>query len=308
MKVFLIILAHLGFWAFNTSYLILVHKETIPEVLTFYLAASVPFYLNYFVFIPLLIRNNKLVYFILWLVVVLGLYVAAIISWAIYYHKIQDPDYLKMILISMNVGIYYEAISTGGRLIHFWIMNNLENKKLLTRKMSAQINMLKSQINIPFMVQALSTIEQKAAVSPGGAAAPVLQLANVLRYTLYETNNNETELVKELEILSDYIALLNESREHKIKLEAKVENENATTPSGFLLKVVENLVQVINPHIKETVIFEVKSADKLIITFSAYDPLIPDTKLRNLLSAFPLFKFTTESEESKLIIQLENKL
>ena len=74
-------------------------------------------------------------------------------------------------------------------------------------KLSIELNSLKTQVNPHFLFNSLNSIYSQALAKSDHTAESVLELSNLLRYMLYEVGEDKVNLVKELEMLENYIEL-----------------------------------------------------------------------------------------------------
>jgi LytS/YehU family sensor histidine kinase len=119
-------------------------------------------------------------------------------------------------------------------------MSNIKhNHRLNLKKTEAQFQLMKSNINIPFMLDALNYTESIAKESPGNAEEPIILLSNVLRYGLYETQSTFIPLYRELEVLEEYILLQNQiDRQCTLKLNTLSLLENVPIVPNILVRFV----------------------------------------------------------------------
>lgn len=71
-----------------------------------------------------------------------------------------------------------------------------------------ELNLLKHQINPHFMLNTLNNIYALIGFDPEKAQNAVMDLAKMLRYLLYDTNENFVSMEKELQFLRNYIELM----------------------------------------------------------------------------------------------------
>lgn len=120
----------------------------------------------------------------------------------------------------------------------------LENKYISLEKenIKLELNFLKSQIHPHFFFNTLNNIYSLISDKDEIAADIVLRLSNLMRYSLYESNNNHILLTRELDFLSDYVRL--EQIRHKNHVSIKLDIEGITgnyiIPPLILITFVEN--------------------------------------------------------------------
>ncbi|MDB5273407.1 MAG: hypothetical protein JWO58_1774 [Chitinophagaceae bacterium] len=235
----LILLLHALFWTQNVSrnlvfdmfhnpYVIFVEQSLIASLC----------YLNYFFFFPYILKKNKLSYYIIWIIVFWGGFTVIYASWLFFL-----LPYLFDIKIAtrwawiggFNISFLYAAMSSGSRLLADWSNNQSMNEKLMLQKTSAQIQWVKSNVNIPFMLQALDHAEKVALESPKKAEQSIMFLSDVLRYGLYESESEYVSLNREIEIIEEYVLL-----QHFITPDTPLQLIVQGNPNG--LKVTPNIL------------------------------------------------------------------
>ncbi len=136
-------------------------------------------------------------------------------------------------------------ISSAGAAIRFAFdrvkaMNMVE--KLEKEKISAELDLLKNQVNPHFLFNALNTIFYKIERTNQPARETLEKFSKMLRYQLYECNSEYIAIEKELEFLNSYIDLQKERLNENYTIVYKGFNEvKGLQISPFLLMpIVEN--------------------------------------------------------------------
>jgi|GEM_PF-6519979 len=211
-EAFLVI--HILFWlqnffrniAFSWHYQI---KEIVFDQL---LIASLC-YINYFILFPYILKKNKLSYYLLWFFVFIGGFTCIYTGWTLclpYLFEVPNiKETIKIVTVSFNISFLYGAMSSGSLLALNWANNQDKNKELQLQKTNSQIQWIKSNINIPFILETLSYTEKRAKENPQDVGEPILSLSNILRYGLYESESSSITLEREIEIIQEYITLQN---------------------------------------------------------------------------------------------------
>lgn len=256
-KLFTIILViHLFFWVFDNTadYLGGTHSGTLHLIILFNLFATIPFYLNYFVFVPKLLKGFRLSNVLKWAGAFFGFYIIyRAFHLVLFYHFVLDVPYdefetIEVIKNGLFTGIFYCSISTGSRLLWEWLINIQENKTLQLQKTENQLQLLKSNINLPFVMDTLNVLEQKSKEDPESIQNEVIELSNVMRYTLYKTQNEKVDLSEEMEILTDQLSLYKVVYKKEVNINSEVIG-NAKVISGYLYKIVAECQKHINKNI-----------------------------------------------------------
>lgn len=128
----------------------------------------------------------------------------------------------------------------------------------------AELKLLKAQLNPHFLFNTLNNLYGLSVLKSDKLPSLMLKLSDLLRYSLYDTKEEEVPLTKEITYLENYISL------EKIRLEDKTEitfkktgifNTQKIAPM-LLIVFVENAFKHLNKEGKSTVKIHVESTDK----------------------------------------------
>ncbi|HEX5654711.1 MAG TPA: histidine kinase [Chitinophagaceae bacterium] len=111
----------------------------------------------------------------------------------------------------------YQLLKHGFRLSIFYIANYFyhyrqeEQKRteLATANKDLQLRLLKWHLNPEFYFKTIDQLRQLAAQSPANCSGPILQLAKVMEYVIYEVKEKWVEVKKEIQFLRNYLELVN---------------------------------------------------------------------------------------------------
>lgn len=117
-----------------------------------------------------------------------------------------------------------------------------ETLVLRSEKTEAEMKLLKSQINPHFLFNALNNIYSLSYLKPEKTPENLLKLSQILRYMLYECNDEFVPLAKEVTSLENFIALnlLKDSRGMRVKVNMEKPSEDLMIAPMLLLPFVEN--------------------------------------------------------------------
>lgn len=113
---------------------------------------------------------------------------------------------------------------------------------LMQEKLKSELLYLKSQTNPHFLFNTLNSIYVLSRKQDHNAAAAILQLSKILRYILYEPVQRTNPIRKEIELISDYIALQKMRFQEYIQVSFEVETDDDHQEISplLLLPLVEN--------------------------------------------------------------------
>jgi two-component system, LytTR family, sensor kinase len=133
----------------------------------------------------------------------------------------DDQDFLIQ-----NQGYYFllalmaAGISTIIKITSDWVKQTRTNRELETRTMQSELNFLKSQINPHFLFNTLNSLYALTLRKSDDAPDVVVKLSEMMRYMLYECNEPQVYLDKEITYIRNYLDL--ERLRHK-KLDIQFE-------------------------------------------------------------------------------------
>ena len=142
-------------------------------------------------------------------------------------------------------------ISSAAALFVSSVYFNLRNKRskdqellqLRNQSLEAEKKFLKSQINPHFLFNTLNNLYSLAMIKSDKTADAIQQLSELLRYSIYESENKLVALSKELDYIKHYIklqTLKDDSFESKINYKSTVTDGDLYIPPMILLPIIEN--------------------------------------------------------------------
>jgi two-component system LytT family sensor kinase len=143
--------------------------------------------------------------------------------------------------------IYTASISFlwGSTLVELTLYVSSKEKAILSiekEKLDTEIKFLKSQINPHFLFNVLNNIYSLTVIKSDKAPENLLRLSGMLRYMLYDSNEEKVALGKEIEYLENYIKLaeLKDSRGLKIQVALDKSQPNLRIAPLLFIPFVEN--------------------------------------------------------------------
>jgi LytS/YehU family sensor histidine kinase len=199
-------------------------------------------YLNLKVLIPRLLEKAKyLVYGIFSLILVAagaGFYILLFGNWIDYiFHGYYFIAYYSF----WDISIYFAVFLVLTSLLHLargWF----RLQEMETERTETELRALRSQINPHFLFNSLNSIYSLARKNSVLVPEKVVQLSDLMRHVIYESDADAIPLEKEIEMIRNYIELQNLRTPDSEKIELKVLgdlNEKEIAPLLFL-PFVEN--------------------------------------------------------------------
>ena len=171
------------------------------------------FYLNYLYLIPKFLDKKKYRLYTIALVTcivvfALGKYGLAItFKEFILIHGKKQTSFWVYFTSSALTNVFFLFLSTALKFGSDWFLNERVRTDLENQRLNAELSFLKSQINPHFLFNSLNSIYSLAYQKSDAAPEAILKLSEIMRYMLYESNDNKVDLAKELQYLQNYIDL-----------------------------------------------------------------------------------------------------
>lgn len=127
--------------------------------------------------------------------------------------------------------------------LSFGIVRNSEKMKELEKEaLTAQLELLKYQINPHFLMNTLNNIHALIEIDMDRAQRSVIKLSKMMRYMLYDATDAFVELDKEVNLLSSYIELMRLRYNDKLKIYSYFPDDTTGVmiPSQLLISFLEN--------------------------------------------------------------------
>jgi len=157
----------------------------------------------------------------------------------LYDHLIQvtrtENDRLQAILDKGDQYSYlnYQLLKHAFRLSWFYLAAYFynyrsEEKKrleLAVANKELQLKMLKWHLNPSFYFKTIHHLQQVAKDKPSAATDPILQLAKVMEYVIYEAKERLIDVKKEIQFLNNYTRLINQ-QDNNVRFETAISGEH----------------------------------------------------------------------------------
>jgi two-component system, LytTR family, sensor kinase len=129
------------------------------------------------------------------------------------------------------------ATSTMLKIITDWFRSQQEKQRLVTQNMQSELRFLRAQINPHFLFNTLNSLYALTLKKSDVAPEIVLKLSEIMRYMLYECNEKQVFLSKEIQYIQNHLALerlrLTKNLDIKFTVEGTV-NDQQIAPLMFI--------------------------------------------------------------------------
>jgi hypothetical protein len=143
---------------------------------------------------------------------------------------------------SFTTSLLLLLVGSFWKLSFVWSKTEKEKEALEKEKLSAELRLLKSQINPHFLFNVLNSLYALSYKEQSRVSTSILKLSYIMRYMIYDTNAAAVQLQKEVDYIENYIALQRLRMPDFIDISFKAEGVQAThfIEPMLLLPFIEN--------------------------------------------------------------------
>ncbi|MEO7176283.1 MAG: histidine kinase [Saprospiraceae bacterium] len=202
-------------------------------------------YINLFVLIPKYLREDSFWTYSGYLI--FSAFVIAAFKIGLTYYISGDHINYQSAIVNNQLYVFLQAvlfgvISTILRILTDWSRNQSEKMELRTQTMQSELNFLKTQINPHFLFNTLNALYALTLKKSEMAPEVVLKLSEMMRYMLYECNEKQVPLYKEVNYIQNYLDLekLRQQKDNHIDFEIDGNIEDIQIAPLILITFIEN--------------------------------------------------------------------
>jgi len=169
------------------------------------------------------------------------------------YPDIQQDIVLNQVA-SFLFSFFVAATSTLIKIISDWTRQLREKQELQTQTMQSELRFLKSQINPHFLFNTLNNLYALTLKKSDKAPEIVIKLSEMMRYMLYECNEKNVLLQKEVNYIQNYIDLESLRQGPNVQINFEVHgqlSEQLIAPLVFIPFLENAFKHGLNNHITE---------------------------------------------------------
>jgi len=173
------------------------------------LLMSVLYFLNFYFIVPnFLFKKRTVWFFVINLALLIAISLCLFLPGWLKINKDVRPAYLSFTVVAFFMDIMVLGCATGFRYTIRWNDMQMRLKEEKQKSAEAELTWLKSQLNPHFLFNTLNNISSLVQIDADVAQESIGQLSDLLRYTLYESNDKEVPLQGEIEFMNNYIDLM----------------------------------------------------------------------------------------------------
>jgi sensor histidine kinase YesM len=218
------VLIHIIFWAAYLGFFIVQSSlyyddPDYPGIIgslfmTMWVDIAAAYFTVYYLFPKYLFKKKYLLFALLFLLsaavaILIQRVLLVYISYPIFWHesgKVMtfwkiNPFYSFMNIYSV-VGLF-AAI----KLFKLYFKNQQIKTELENKNKTSELALLRTQINPHFLFNTLNNIDTLITTKPEKASEAIIKLSEIMRFTLYDADNDRVPLEKEIAFLKNFIAL-----------------------------------------------------------------------------------------------------
>jgi two-component system, LytTR family, sensor kinase len=142
----------------------------------------------------------------------------------------------------VSSSLFMVFLSLGLRVLERQSKFEKMQEELERAKLNAELAFLKNQISPHFFFNTLNNIYSLSTINPEDSRTAILKLSKMMRYLLYDSEDGDTKLSNEIELISNYIDLMKLRLEKNFNLSVKFpdEYEDFRIPPLLFIPFIEN--------------------------------------------------------------------
>jgi branched-subunit amino acid transport protein len=262
------------------------------RVAAFVIPQALVFYINIFGLLPNYFEKQKVVTYLILLLLIAGIFAVCFGNLDIYLdkrmpllvHHIKEKTFLLVIIGRFMT--FIPAIIIGALIRKSILLERKtkESMELQNKMLTAETNALKAQINPHFLFNTLNNIYSLSQFDNSKTGEAILQLSDILRYVTYEGDKKFVSLSAEIEHIQSFIKLqlLRDEDDSNIYVDIDITDKNLQICPLLLIPFIENSFKHGNHHDKINGWIKIKIKDEgqqlLLIVSNSVSGETPSTK------------------------------
>lgn len=229
------------------------------------------FYINAHVLIPLILRAKKVIQFIVLHIATLGAIYC--LHWLYFSLFVSQIQFKPLNFFTYNIFPYFFILASS--TAYFVLLERQHDRKLIqqreTENLKTELLFLRSQVSPHFMFNVLNNMVALTRKKSDLLEPSLIKLSSLMRYMLYETDEQKVPLEKEIEYIQSYIDLQQQRFSKNVKICTAfndMDGGNEIEPM-LLIPFVENAFKHGTGIIENAQINIELNADKGLLQFKA---------------------------------------
>jgi len=288
-------LDHIAFWLVTVLFYALIRKDLIDSAGPFYFLADVVernlliasiCYLNIYYLFERCFKKGRYLLYAAGLLALLLTYTAlqngydALVIKYLNKHAVTR-SYFYNAYYHFSVGVFYLAFTLSLELSKRWYRQQSLLRQVQTEKLQTELQFLKAQLNPHFLFNSINTIYFQIDKSNAEARESLEKFSELLRYQLYECNEDRIPIEKEISYLESYVDLqrLRKNSRNIIRFNTDENVRGFCIAPLLLLPFVENAFKHLSNYSGSSNIVELNmNRQNGSFLFSLSNSVDPDTE------------------------------
>lgn len=197
------------------------------------------FYLNVWVLIPRILERKGLLTYLLFIGGLLLLIVVGTFGLTVGMIPPGTTGFRPIVLLP---AVLVLSVSTSYKVLTDYYRREQLRKEEENERLKSELSFLRSQISPHFLFNILNSIVSLARLRPEAVEPVTIQLAGLMRYMLYNSDENKVGIDQEINYLRDFVALEKLRLGDKVRVEFSCEtiDESRGIEPMLLIPFVEN--------------------------------------------------------------------
>jgi two-component system LytT family sensor kinase len=169
-------------------------------------------------------------------------------------NDINKQSFFSNTFYNFSIALFYLCFTMALMLSKNWYKQHLLLQKIQVENLETELRYLKAQMNPHFLFNSLNTIYFQIDKSNTEARTSLHKFSELLRYQLYECNEEQIAIEKEIEYLKSYIDLqrLRKQKNYSICFKADEDVCNFSIAPLLLISFVENAFKHVSHYADKT--------------------------------------------------------
>lgn len=225
-------------------------ESIYPPLVWSTLLSMILFYCNALYLIPHFFSKQRYkLYIALLMVLCLGIVLVNTILDHFYAFSLfssEKESFFSEFTLNLLTKSFFLSLSLGYGLSKNWLISNKIQQQLVSDKLNTELKYLKAQINPHFLFNTLNMAFASAIKNNDETTADIIEkISGFMRYVLYESNEEQVSLEKELHYIDNFVNLqlqrLSPEIADTIKYDVKGNYQNLKIAPMILIPFIENV-------------------------------------------------------------------
>ncbi|HTF28463.1 MAG TPA: histidine kinase [Flavitalea sp.] len=255
-------LDHVAFWLITVLFYSFIRRDLIDSAGWFFYLADVAVhnillvavcYTNIYFLFERYFRKDRYLIYGLSLLILLLLYSISqngFDRWLSSKMNLNSRPFLYNTYYHFSIGFFYLAFTLSLELSKRWYKQKVLLQQMQTEKLKAELQYLKAQLNPHFLFNSINTIYFQIDKSNIEARESLQKFSELLRYQLYECNEDRIPIEKEISYLESYVDLqrLRKNSRYSILFKSNDSVKEFSIAPLLLIPFVENAFKHLSNH------------------------------------------------------------